>query len=843
MKRFTSILMVFVLITTLAFNAFATVEQNLPDDANDTTVSPYLDEEGELSENPIIEQVYGGGGKGETPISNSFIELYNPNNNAIDISDYTLKYSDKLLALNGVIPANGSYLVVGAEEITTDEFLTYDLPDADQTCDWTINNKSYTVELIRDEKTVDKVTAGDSDATNISKQKSLKRVNHGDFALVVWEKGTVTVDEAYVTANAPHNSKGDIGSVHTISEDPIYTPVETSDVRVKGFYDSDDTVKLELSARYNSGALNADGGSLEIVAYNSANGYAYAVSGVKGKLIAVDLGEDTDGNNVKDLAGVEYDIKALISDFSYGDLTSVAVSPDEKKLAVAIQAESYEDKGLVALFSCADDGSINLLSTVKVGVQPDMITFADNNTALTADEGEPRQGVNGTDPKGSVSIVKIENDNSLTADSIYFDSFNEKRDELTLQGVLIQKNTQPSTDFEPEYIAVSGNTAYVSLQEANAIAVLNIELGEFTDVYPLGFQDYGTTMVDLQKNDTIDIKAYPNVYGIKMPDGIAVTEIDGKTYLLTANEGDSRADWAGLDNEYENVTSPTGNVTLDKKVVWFNTNMWDGLDTDKAYVFGGRSFSIYEANDSKLNLIYDSGSEFEEITAEKLSEYFNTSNDKISLDNRSGKKGPEPESVVTGVIGNKTFAFIALERIGGIMVYDITDPSNTKFANYINSREFDQAIKGDVSPEGISFISSSKSKTGKAMLISACEVSGTLAIYECDYKQPVIKEPVSSVKLSASSVKLTKSTKTVETVVKAASLSPSTNDGKINWYSSSTKVFKVKNTSPDTKSVRITTVKGGAGTAYLVAKNSKNVEIKRIKVTVVQRVTAVKMNY
>ena len=372
----------------------------------------------------------------------------------------------------------------------------------------------------------------------------------------------------------------------------------------------------------------------------------------------------------------------------------------------------------------------------RVGVQPDMITFADNSTILTADEGEPRDGVNGTDPKGSVSIVKIGQDNKLTAKTVYFDSFDAKREELTSKGVLIQKNTQPSTDFEPEYIAVNGNTAYISLQEANAIAVLNIASGEFTGVYPLGFQDYGETKVDLQKNDVIEFGNYPNVYGIKMPDGISVTEIGGKTYLLTANEGDSRADWTGLDNEYENVTSPTGNVTLEKKVVWFNTNMWDGLDSDKAYVFGGRSFSVYEATDNGLVLVYDSGSEFEEITAQKLPDYFNTSNDKNSIDNRSGKKGPEPESVVAGVIGNKTFAFIALERIGGIMVYDITDPANTKFANYINSREFDEVIKGDVSPEGLCFIPASSSKTGNATLLAACEVSGTLAAYQCDYEQP-----------------------------------------------------------------------------------------------------------
>lgn len=686
--------------------------------------------------NPIIEQVYGGGGKSETPISNSFIELYNPSNEEIDLSAYSLKYGSETLNLNGVIPANGSYLIVGAAEATTDEYLTYDLPDADKTCDWVINNKSYTIELIKDGTAVDSVTAGASAETKISKQKSLKRVNHGDFALVVWEKSEVTVDEAYVLANAPRNSKGEFGSVYTVAQEPTYTPVVAGDVRVKGFFNSDGTVKLELAGRYNSGAMNADGGSLEIVAYNPTNGYAYAVSGVKGKLIAVDLNGNTDGDKVKELTGTEYDVKSLVSGFSYGDMTSVAVSPDGKKIAVAIQAENYAENGVAALFSCAKDGSLTLISTVKVGVQPDMITFADNNTILTADEGEPRNGVNGEDPKGSVSIVTIGQDNALTANTVYFDSFDAKREELTSKGVLIQKNTQPSTDFEPEYIAVSGNTAYISLQEANAIAVLNIASGEFTGVYPLGFQDFGETKVDLQKNDAIELKNYPNVYGIKMPDGISVTEIGGKTYLLTANEGDSRSDWAGLDNEYENVTSPTGNVTLEKKVVWFNAIMWDGLDSEKAYVFGGRSFSVYEATDNGFVLVYDSGSEFEEITAQKLPDNFNTSNDKNSIDNRSGKKGPEPESVVTGVIGNKTFAFIALERIGGIMVYDITDPANTKFANYINSREFDEVIKGDVSPEGLCFIPASSSKTGKAMLLAACEVSGTLAAYQCDYEQP-----------------------------------------------------------------------------------------------------------
>ena len=508
-----------------------------------------------------------------------------------------------------------------------------------------------------------------------------------------------------------------------------FTPVTASDERVQGFYTADAALKLELAGRYNSGAMNADGGSLEIVQYNAKNGFAYAVSGVKGKLIAVDLNGSMDGDKAAALSGTEYDIKSMVS--SYGDMTSVAISPDGTRLAVAIQAANYDDKGSVALFACKADGSLKPLSTIKVGVQPDMVTFADNSTLLTADEGEPRQGKDAADPKGSVTVVTIDPDTAqMTANSVYFDAFDAQRDALTAAGVLIQKNTQPSVDIEPEYIAVNGRTAYVALQEANAIAVLDLDKAQFTGVYPLGFQDYSVTKIDLEKNGKVELKNYDNVYGIKMPDGISVTTIGGKTYLLTANEGDSRSDWDGLDNEIKGKTSPTGNVKLNKKVTWFNASMWDGLDTTKDYLFGGRSFSLYEVGADGLTLVFDSGSDFEEITGKQLPDNFNCSNDETEMDDRSGKKGPEPESVTTGTVDGKTYAFIALERIGGVMVYDITDPAGAKFVNYINSRDFADNIMGDVSPEGLCFVSAADSKTGSPMLLAACEVSGTLAAYE-----------------------------------------------------------------------------------------------------------------
>ena len=210
-----------------------------------------------------------------------------------------------------------------------------------------------------------------------------------------------------------------------------YTAVTTSNERVRGFYNDNAALKVELAGRYNSGAMSADGGSLEIVQYNPSNGFAYAVSGLKGKLIAVNLNENMDGEKAADLSDTEYDLKEMLTtdNFQYGDMTSVAVSPDGSILAAAVQAENYADNGIVALFSCMADGTLDLINTAIVGVQPDMVTFADDNTILTADEGEPREGVSGTDPQGSVTIVTVEG-NNLTANTVTFDSFDEKREEL-----------------------------------------------------------------------------------------------------------------------------------------------------------------------------------------------------------------------------------------------------------------------------------------------------------------------------------------------------------------------------------------------------------------------------
>lgn len=414
-------------------------------------------------------------------------------------------------------------------------------------------------------------------------------------------------------------------------------------------------------------------------------------------------------------------------------MTSVAVSPDGRLLAVALQDNDYSKPGRAAVFSCSENGGLTLVGMTDTGVQPDMITFNnDGSLILTANEGEPREGYGSqaTDPKGSITIITAaSNQNGLSSQTVGFESFDAQRDQLVSDGIIIKKETAPSLDLEPEYITVSGDKAFVTLQEANAIAVLDLSSRTFTGIYSAGFEDYSQVAVDLMDNDeTYGPKRYDNVKGIRMPDGISSCVINGDTYLITANEGDSR-EWPGYENEDKKDLNSTDNETAEK-VRTLNTNDYDGLNVSGGtlYTFGSRSFTMFKVTANELTEVFDSGSDFEEKTAAALPDFFNCSNDNIRIDDRSAKKGSEPEAVTIGATGGRTYAFIGLERISGIMVYDITDPANVKFDNYINSRDFSGDVKDDVSPEGLYFIGSSGRNAAAPLLLSSNEVSGTVSV-------------------------------------------------------------------------------------------------------------------
>ena len=544
------------------------------------------------------------------------------------------------------------------------------------------------------------------------------------------------------------------------------TAASAQGVPTGGYENGTAALNLTQIARYSAGQYNVDGGVMEIVAYNQATEWAYAINGQSGKLAAIPLAGLTAGAHVEELTGTEIDVKALVeaedSTFQYGDMTSVAISPDSTTLAAALQAQGSNDAGRVALFTCEEDGTLTLEALVETGAQPDMVTFAGDGVVLTADEGEPREGYgeNIADPKGSVTVVDVEAQESTVVD---FSAFDSQRDQLAEDGIVLKKGSAPSVDLEPEYIAVSGGKAYVTLQENNAIAVLDIESQAFEGVYSAGFEDHSTTAIDLdKKDDAYDPQTYESLLGIRMPDGIAAFTVEGTTYLVTANEGDAR-EWGDEDQGTfylsederdfgeEGVTSPTGAITaensgLEGKVVFFKTEDFDGLDPEKDYVFGGRSFTVFQATENGLEEVFTSGDDFEALTAQYVPEYFNASNDNAVLDDRSGKKGPEAESVTVGTVDGKTYAFVALERTGGVMAYDVTDPEAITFVNYVNTRDFGTTVEGseeyedgeldkwvtggDVAPEGLLFLDAASSPNGEPMLLAACEVSGTVAVYQ-----------------------------------------------------------------------------------------------------------------
>lgn len=495
--------------------------------------------------------------------------------------------------------------------------------------------------------------------------------------------------------------------------------------------------KLNYIGNYQTGMSNKDGGIAEIVKYNKDNQKMYLVNGAAQSVDIVSLAKMKSNKQTEFTIDKRLDITAMgqAHGFPSGDITSIDVNTKEKIIAIAVQGTTYKDQGSIVIL----DYNGNYMKHFETGVQPDMVTFSpDYKYILSANEGEPREGYSAqgaTDPKGSVTIVDIKKGvNQATSMTIGFEQFDqtEERAELVKNNVLLKPNTSPSIDLEPEYIAVSENSryAYVSLQEANAIATIDLKTGEIISVKGLGFKNHNLEQnsLDALKDGQVNLTTQ-NLYGTYMPDGVASQKIDGKQYLFTANEGDGR-EW----DEYEDAGSYTFPGTSYKIDTVLNSER-DGFDANQTYIYGGRSFSIWDAD--TMEQVYDSGSDFEKVTGNLYPEAFNSSNNKTELDSRSGKKGPEPEDIKVMKVNGKTYAFIGLERTGGIMMYDVTDIEDVKFYDYVNLRDFagtDVSTSGDLAPEGINLVEAKNSPTGKPLLLVANEVSGNVRIYEINGK-------------------------------------------------------------------------------------------------------------
>lgn len=528
-------------------------------------------------------------------------------------------------------------------------------------------------------------------------------------------------------------------------------------------YSGTQELQLELIGRYSSGAEIGESGA-EIVSYDSKTKKAFIVNGADKSIDIVNLSNPHNLN-----LPLEKRIKVTdldLGNFIIGDITSIAVHPNGDFIAFAVPAEPKTDNGRVVLADI--DG--NVVTYVEVGALPDMVTFTpDGSMVLVANEGEPAEDFS-YDPEGSVSIIDVSSGvEEVNQDSVTTVGFTHLDPSQIDDNVRVfSPNATPAQDFEPEYIVVEpdSKTAYVVLQENNAIAKLDLEQKEFVHVYGLGFKDHSLpeNALDVSDRDNeVNIRPWP-VLGMYQPDGISLYSVNGQTYIVTANEGDAR-DWEGFSEQARIKSIGADNLALhadyyagytqeelnelvnngllkDEQLGRLNFSNVMGKNSEgkyeALYSYGARSFSIWNAS-NQMELVYDSGSDFEYVTWNFLGDqYFNANHTANTGEPRSDDKGPEPEDVKIGHINGQIYAFIGLERVGGIMTYNITDPTNPVFVTYYNSRDFtkdpESGEAGDLGTEGLQFVAESDSPTGKPLLLAANEVSGTLSIYEISTK-------------------------------------------------------------------------------------------------------------
>lgn len=473
----------------------------------------------------------------------------------------------------------------------------------------------------------------------------------------------------------------------------------------------------------------------EIVAHDPRTQQLFVVNAAQARVDVLDIVDPSAPSLVTSLAFASYGAA----------VNSVAVR--DGVAAMAVEGHLKTDPGTVVFVSTHD---LSVLAAVKVGALPDMVTFTpDGRYVLTANEGEPNADYS-VDPEGSVSVIdlrrgarRVTQANVRSAD---FRAFN--------RGVhpnirIFGPNATVAQDLEPEYLAISSDskTAWVTLQENNALARIDIVNAKVKTLLPLGYKDHsrpGQGLDASDRDDAITIAPWP-VRGMYLPDAIAALSFRGEEYLLLANEGDAR-DYEGFGEEtrigdvvldpklFPNAADLQNDAKLGRLKITETQGDVDGDgDFDALYSYGARSFSIRRA-DGKL--VFDSGDEFEQITAAALPASFNTSNDDNDFDGRSDDKGPEPEGLTLGKIDGRSYAFIGLERVGGFMVYDVSQPKAPCFIDYVQNRNFsaapDSPEAGDLGPEGLQFVNASDSPSGEPLLVVGNEVSGTTTLFAID---------------------------------------------------------------------------------------------------------------
>ncbi|KAJ3407944.1 hypothetical protein HDV05_005226 [Chytridiales sp. JEL 0842] len=493
-------------------------------------------------------------------------------------------------------------------------------------------------------------------------------------------------------------------------------------------------------------------GASEIVSYDSKRKRMLNTNAVAKAVEIIDISTPSNPILLSKFTANFPNSNAINSVDVYGDYAAVAVEGVQKT-----------DAGHVEFWKLEENGTATFVKSIEICAQPDNVVWSPNGQwVLLPCEGEPNDDYS-VDPEGYIAVIDVSNGiESATYRAADFKAFNAPNTPAGLR--ISSKATSAAADIEPEYIAFSydSTTAYVSLQENNAIAVIDVASAKITAIYPMGLKDNSLpdNALDVSDEDGgINIKTWNNVVSMYMPDTIAYFEPKPKTsagvpckpknntkpkgYIITANEGDGREYKAFKDEERVSKLQldPTVFTPADiKSLGRLSVSTEDGYTVtngtkvfQKLHVFGGRSFSILDA--STGNMVYDSGSLIEKIVAEQYPTAFNSGHDKSnSFDSRSSKKGPEVEVLTTGEsLSGVPLLFVGLERMSGVMMFDISNVMEPQFVSYVNPRNFTEPIiekQGDLGPEGFKFVKAENSASGKPLLLVGNEVSGTSTVYE-----------------------------------------------------------------------------------------------------------------
>ena len=501
-------------------------------------------------------------------------------------------------------------------------------------------------------------------------------------------------------------------------------------------------VSLSVVGTYVSGN-EFDTASAEIVSYDSCSDKLYVVNAEDQTVDVLTLAAGTSApSKAAESDTIDLQAAAEMAGIAIGSANSV--SAKQGLVAVAIEADTKQDPGLIALYRSDD---LSLLNVYTAGALPDMVTLTDDASAIiAANEGEP-SGDYSNDPEGSVTIVDISDgidDEHATISQVSFVDFNSdgsRAGEAEAAGVRIPgpEGTTVAQDLEPEYLTVAGGKAYVALQENNALAVVDIASASVDALVGLGTKRWDAAsgnQLDLSnKDDEVGaFESYEQLVGYYMPDTITSYTLDDTTYLVTANEGDGREyvyettqelcddaehEWDG--DEFQpggDDEDPVAYTTeMDDCISFTDEGRGDDLNVAEAhplypritdgddvgrikvimddedvaadedvFTFGARSFTIW---DTAGNVVFDSGDTIAQQVFAVEPDNFNSTNDSNdSADSRSDDKGSEPEAVEVAIIDDRVLVFVGLERQGGVMVFDATDAANTEFAFYINNRDF-----------------------------------------------------------------------------------------------------------------------------------------------------------